>query len=144
MKVVQMLEESVFRCVKLLIARAIPMVVLRMFDVERSIAGAAKVTMVSFGRRKVWTEGRTCIVCSNVVEAPEKSTAPHTTVRVFVHIFDIRKDLLAVSASEGFVWCSRVEVLQMVFLALAPPHSTVKLTRDEVLSNMLTSFGPVF
>jgi len=31
----------------------------------------------------------------------------------------------------------------MVLLALPPPHSTVKLTRDEVLSDMLTPLRPV-
>ena len=84
------------------------MVVLCMLDMKRAIAGTAKIAMVSLRRREVRANRWSCIVSSNVVKASQETAAPHTAMGMLVHLLDIRKHFLAVSATERLVGCRRV------------------------------------
>lgn len=70
MEVMQMLKESIFGFVKLLVARTIPVVVVCMFDMYSAIPSSTKMAVMSFDGGKVLTEWWTSVLSNDIVKAP--------------------------------------------------------------------------
>ena len=94
------------------------MVVLRMLSVNGAIASPAEMTVMSFGGGEVLTQGWTSILGSHIVETPQESTAPYTTMSMLVHGLYVREHFQTVAAAEGLEGCGRVEILKMVLFPL--------------------------